>query len=928
MHYRKLFTIIALAAFFGNAALADDSLSVKPPEAPAVAAKKTLRAEFQVPVLSVSKNTGKFERIQFEFRRRDVNHPLTVSVGDVESGGSDEEIRASIWSAATVAALMRRDIMTGTRISVDFSGRVDGPSAGGVLCLAILSALDGREFPQDFAMTGTILPDGSLGLVGGVQKKIEAAAKAGIRRICIPALGRVEDDGDSKLTDMVRVAHDLGVELILAETVEEAYAAAHHLPRPARTTAFERDVLKVPRELELVWYDSVFTNYNHGADIGRRHSKQLENNVFAAHFNRARRQSVEFLKAGYFQCAARAAFDSLLFLRAWEDTLALKEDFWREREGGDATEALRKNADKPATQADKELLSDYRKYFRKSRVPEVPTAAKDDPDVLRPPEGIGCFRDQSWETEISAQLEPVLESETIGAWKEVFKDLIVDDLDKIETKRDVLDQMLFEADREAFVRAEYARENEGAYWVAEAEMFPQIRGNDNLLRAVAFYHGARASVCQALKSSFGESFSQSDRRLLCFLYGCETSDKKYFAAASGEKQSDPAYNALALIIKDCRLLALGSALQILYGPDVGQVDSPSLWKHSYGNVFFLNSLIRVARVQALENIRKCRERNIPCPAATLAFTSADTANGDEEKDLLFDVLAEYWTAGNIAQALCLCFDAQPSVEDAAAAGNADAQFLIGHRHGRSGDLEQAKEWLLKAAKQGDPRAQYRYPMATDLEPKEVFTWLKKAADQNYPDAVNDLAWFYWRGSDKLGIAQDRNAAFRLFKKAAYLNVVDAQERLAWIFINEKDLVPTDLPKGFAWQKLAASRDDAAAQLRMAGDFKHAERPVEAFRWFSRAAENGHAYAMAELGDCYYYGRGVEKDLKTATRWFEKSANEGDDYGQYSYAICLMKGEGVEKDVDAGMKWLKTAAENGSEQAKDALKKIEESNSEE
>ena len=133
--------------------------------------------------------------------------------------------------------------MTGTRIAVSFPGGIDGPSAGGMFCLAILSALDGREFPKDFAMTGTILPDGSIGLVGGVAQKIEAAAKAGIKRVCIPALGRVEENGDSNLTDLTKVAKENGIELILVETVEEAYAAAHRLPLPGKEVLSEREIL-------------------------------------------------------------------------------------------------------------------------------------------------------------------------------------------------------------------------------------------------------------------------------------------------------------------------------------------------------------------------------------------------------------------------------------------------------------------------------------------------------------------------------------------------------------------------------------------------------------------------------------------------------------------------------------------------------------
>ncbi|MDR1695416.1 MAG: SEL1-like repeat protein [Endomicrobium sp.] len=50
--------------------------------------------------------------------------------------------------------------------------------------------------------------------------------------------------------------------------------------------------------------------------------------------------------------------------------------------------------------------------------------------------------------------------------------------------------------------------------------------------------------------------------------------------------------------------------------------------------------------------------------------------------------------------------------------------------------------------------------------------------------------------------------------------------------------------------------------------------VEAAAWYRKAAEQGSSDAQYELGEMYYYGRGVNKISDEAFKWFEKSAEQG------------------------------------------------------
>ena len=90
--------------------------------------------------------------------------------------------------------------------------------------------------------------------------------------------------------------------------------------------------------------------------------------------------------------------------------------------------------------------------------------------------------------------------------------------------------------------------------------------------------------------------------------------------------------------------------------------------------------------------------------------------------------------------------------------------------------------------------------------------------------------------------------------------------------------------GFAYEKgkRASSKDDK-----------------EAVKWYTKAAEQGHAVAQYALGVAYYYGEGVLKDFKEAVKWWTKAAEQGIAKAQLTLHPCTKTAERSQRQTGDG-----------------------------
>ena len=194
------------------------------------------------------------------------------------------------------------------------------------------------------------------------------------------------------------------------------------------------------------------------------------------------------------------------------------------------------------------------------------------------------------------------------------------------------------------------------------------------------------------------------------------------------------------------------------------------------------------------------------------------------------------------------------------------------------------------------------------------------------------------------LADDTSEANKLFVEAVKL--VKSAENAEWSPFNverlkkdadalEKTLeklneIIDDYPPSDLAGKLISGQDTGSITLedvRSSAEWarKAAERAAEEAQELKKnlkAAEQGHASGLHNLGVFYEYGYGVPQSDAEAVKWFRKAADQGDAGAQYILGIMCENGWGVPENDAEAVKWFRKAAEQGHEEAKERLEQLE------
>lgn len=281
-------------------------------------------------------------------------------------------------------------------------------------------------------------------------------------------------------------------------------------------------------------------------------------------------------------------------------------------------------------------------------------------------------------------------------------------------------------------------------------------------------------------------------------------------------------------------------------------------------------------------------------------------------------------------------------------GNTNAMFRISYylHNGKGGlqvDIPREIELLTEASKRGNHQATYRLGllfednesgMAQNLELSVKYFQL--AADNGILAAINKMGELYlfgevipanltkaiscftaaseqgygkasyWLGrlhTDGIGqLEKDTQKAMNYYCKAIEQGYEEAREWMEQLQKNLEDETITDIeiPQDKSDEELYKDAKNALEKAQ----FK------TAYAYFSYLTQRNHAESFNELGDMYFYGRGMAINQAKALELYKKAAALDSVYGFFNVGFLYWNGPEEIQDPEQALQYLKKAAQMG------------------
>ncbi|GBC07809.1 hypothetical protein RclHR1_07700002 [Rhizophagus clarus] len=369
-------------------------------------------------------------------------------------------------------------------------------------------------------------------------------------------------------------------------------------------------------------------------------------------------------------------------------------------------------------------------------------------------------------------------------------------------------------------------------------------------------------------------------------------------------------------------------------------------------------LIRIRFVKAFDYFKRVAEIGNEVALHYLGCCYRDGIGVEKNKRIAFELFNKSAEQGYIDGIFRLgyCYDkgigtiidkakAFKLYEIAAKKGNLGAQNNLGRLYekgeGTEKNLKEAIRWYKKAADNGNRLSQYNlgicYENGIGVEKSDdkAFEYYKKSAKyrhpfplnmfhgneinvekdvikafesykQKYIDAQYKVAYFYDKG---IGTKTNKKGAIKLYKKAAKRGNKFAQIRLGILYEKEKKF-----NKAIYWYNEAAENEIALYNLGRCYEYGMGvdKNDKLAFKYYQKSAEQGHIDGKFRLGNCFDKGIGTDINKKRAFELYKEVAGEGNNFAQNILGYFYEKGEGTKKDVKEAIFWYRKAADNGNE----------------
>eukprot|EP01083_Nonionella_stella_P004230 12180_1 len=236
--------------------------------------------------------------------------------------------------------------------------------------------------------------------------------------------------------------------------------------------------------------------------------------------------------------------------------------------------------------------------------------------------------------------------------------------------------------------------------------------------------------------------------------------------------------------------------------------------------------------------------------------------------------------------MTLCGDNIPNYSTMGKASLGELQCIAGHRfyfgHGTKQNYQKAMECYTNSAELHNSDGMNHLAMMYEKgigcikNIDKAIQYYKSSMDLENMEATFNLANLYYHHF----IYNDVSTAIELYKTAAENGHRAAQTTLAGLY---EDGVPEYLQQNvqlsIKWYHKAAAEGDLEAKNNLAvvllnnADYGSKEY-AQAVRMLSEAANDGYAASQNNLGHCFEFGKGVERDESKALDWYERSAAQG------------------------------------------------------
>lgn len=204
----------------------------------------------------------------------------------------------------------------------------------------------------------------------------------------------------------------------------------------------------------------------------------------------------------------------------------------------------------------------------------------------------------------------------------------------------------------------------------------------------------------------------------------------------------------------------------------------------------------------------------------------------------------------------------------------------------------------------------------DRDPEMASEWYRRALRFRHPRAQTLLGMAYLNGS---GVERHRDEGLRLLKLAADQGYADAQYELAQAWYEQLG----SRMQSIALFESAARHGHLRAQLKLgelckageigqasSGQRNNAPHLVRAFEWFGKAAAQGDADALFELGQLYAQGLGTKQDFGKAAECYAQAAGQGNAKAAFNLGFLSAHGQGLEQDYAKAYQWYRVSEMRG------------------